>query len=67
MAPGRRFEDPARWAANGDIIAIEHDLRATPTEDVAAFGWKANEAISLETCSVLVVKDGKLIEWSDYA
>jgi ketosteroid isomerase-like protein len=67
MVPGRYYAEPTRWAVNGDIIFIEHKAHGTPAVDVALFGWKAGEPVTVDFCSLLVLKDGKVVEWSDYA
>ncbi len=67
MVPGRYFGGPTRWAVNGDFIFIEHKAYGTPAVDVALFGWKAEEPVTMECCTLLVLKDGKMVEWSDYA
>lgn len=67
MVPGRHSDGPTRWAVNGDVISIEHKLHGTPVVDFLIFGWKAHEVVTLDCCSILVLRDGKIIEWSDYA
>lgn len=65
--PGRYFAEITRWAANGDVIYVEHKWHGTPAEDMEAFGWKAGAATGFDCCGVLVFKDGVIVEFSDYA
>ncbi|OQV11093.1 SnoaL-like domain-containing protein [Cladophialophora immunda] len=72
-APDRAFTDVMRWAVNNNnndgttLVFVEHSLKGTPAVDVESFGWKAGQAVTLETTSLLVVEGGKIVEWSDYA
>ncbi len=67
MVPGRYYAEPTRWAVNGDFIFVEHKAYGTPAVDVELFGWKVGEPIAMDFCSLLVLKDGRVVEWSDYA
>lgn len=67
IIPGRYFTEPTRWAVNGDVIFVEHTAHGTPVADIAVFGWKAGESVAMDCCSLLVLKDGKIVEWSDFA
>ena len=67
VVPGRYFAEITRWAAKGDVIYIEHKWHGTPAEDMEAFGWKAGVPPSFNCCGVLVIKDGVIVEFSDYA
>jgi ketosteroid isomerase-like protein len=64
--PGRRFTRPTRWAAGDDLIYVEHQWHAVPVTPNEMFGWKAGVPFSMDCASVFVVKNGKIIEWSDY-
>lgn len=67
MIPGRCYAEISRWAVNGDIIFIEHKGGGTPVVDIETFGWKAGEPATMDFVTLLVLKDGKIVEWSDYA
>lgn len=67
MIPGRFYAEPTRWAVNGDVIFIEHKAHGTPAVDVELFGWKAGETVIMDCCTLLALKGGKVVEWSDYA
>ena len=66
-APGRYFSKPSRWAVNGDIAFVEHKWHAVPAVDVPSFGWTKGVHVTLDCCALLAFKDGKIIEFSDYA
>ena len=66
--PGRYFGEITRWAANGDgVIYIEHTWHGTPAEDLEVMGWKAGVDVTFDCCGVLALKDGVIVEFSDYA
>lgn len=64
--PGRRFGPALRHAQNGELLFVEHQWFAVPAADNDQFGWKAGETVTMDTASVFVVRDGKIVEWSDY-
>ena len=64
--PGRYFDAPIRYAANGTTIFVEHRWHAVPVESGPAWGWEKGVAFSMGTCSVFVIRDGKIVEWTDY-
>lgn len=65
--PGRAFSDIKRWAINGDTIFVEHRWQGTPAIDVPDFGWEAGKPTGLDCLSILVLSQGKIVEWTDYA
>ena len=67
MVPGRHYTEATRWAVNGNLIFIEHKAYGTPAVDVELFGWKEGEPVTMDCCTLLVLKNGKIVEWSDYA
>ncbi len=64
--PGRYFAAPARFAVNEQTIYIEHTWHAVPAHSDPAWGWEKDVPVSMDTCSVFVIKDGKIVEFSDY-
>ena len=66
-APGRYFSERTRWAINGEIVFTEHKWHAVPVAAVPSFGWTEGVPVTMDCCALLVFKDGKIIEYSDYA
>ena len=66
-APNRIFSEHSRWAVQGATLFMEHRWEGIPAIDVPGFGWKAGELVNLDCLSVLVFKEGKVVEWIDYA
>ena len=64
--PGRYFAEPARFAVNGATVYVEHTWHAVPAHSDPAWGWEKGVPTSMDTCSVFVVEDGKIVEFSDY-
>ncbi|KIY00273.1 uncharacterized protein Z520_03958 [Fonsecaea multimorphosa CBS 102226] len=66
IAPKRFVKPPIRWAVTGNAIFVEHTYYGTPVVDPGFFDWKAGVPFELAVCSIFVVEDGKLAEWSDF-
>jgi ketosteroid isomerase-like protein len=66
IAPDRSVKPPIRWAVTGNAIFVEHTYYGTPVVDPGFFDWKAGVPFELAVCSIFVVDDGKLAEWSDF-
>jgi hypothetical protein len=64
--PGRYFAEPVRFAVNDQTVYIEHTWHATPAHSDPAWGWEKGVPTSMDTCSVFVVIDGLIAEFSDY-
>lgn len=52
---------------NNDIIFVKHTWHGVSAVDFAAFGWTKGVPATLDCCSLLVLRDEKIVEWSDYA
>ena len=65
-APGRYFEPPERFAVNGDLAFVEQPWRAVPAFSDPAWGWQEGVPVSMTTCSLFVLSDGMITEWSDH-
>lgn len=63
--PGRYFAEFGRSAVNGNIIFAEQTWHAIPAFSDPAWGWEAGVPVVIETCSLFVFADGKIIEWTD--
>jgi ketosteroid isomerase-like protein len=64
--PGRYFAKPVRFAINDHTAYVEHTWHAVPAHSDPAWGWEKGVPTSMDTCSVFVIKDGKIVEFSDY-
>jgi ketosteroid isomerase-like protein len=65
--PVRRFGEITRWAANENVVYVDHLWSGTPAVDIEGWGWKAGVPMSMDCASVFVFEDGRVKEWSDYA
>ena len=64
--PGRHFAEPVRFAVNGQTAYIEHTWHAVPAHSDPAWGWEKGVPTSMDTCSVFVIDNGVIVEFSDY-
>ena len=63
----RRFEEPERVTASGDVCVREGYWTATTKVDLAAFGAAAGDTVKLKFATVMRFDDdGILVEWKDY-
>jgi len=65
-APDRRFTEPSRTAENGDCLFIEHQWKGTPAVTDPRWRWEEGVPRTSDVLSLLVIRDGKVVEWSDY-
>ena len=63
--PGRTIGATKRYAVNGDVVIREAYWTGTASTDVEGFA-KAGETAYLDTATLLVIRDGKIHEWSDF-
>ena len=66
LAPDRRFGPIRRSASKGSVLIVEHDWRCTPRQADAQRGWEAGRPFQMDVVSLLVIKQGKIVEWSDW-
>ena len=64
-APDRHFAPYGRTAVNGNIVFAEQTWHATPVQSDPAWGWEAGVPVKMETCSLFVFDNGKIVEWTD--
>ena len=63
----RRFENPERVTASGNVCIREGYWTATTKVDLPAFGAPAGDTVRLKFATVMRFDDeGILVEWKDY-
>lgn len=66
LIPDRKFEEPERVTAEGNVVVREGYYTGTAQVDLPGFG-NAGDAINLKFCTVLRFNDdGILVEWKDH-
>ena len=66
LAPDRRFGEIKRSASAGSTVFVEHGWSCTPREADVQRGWEAGKLFKMDVVSLVVVKQGKITEWSDW-
>ena len=64
--PGRRLGEITRWAQNGDVFFWEHKWYAKLAVDNDTFNWKKGQEIEMELATLFVIRNGLIVEMSDY-
>lgn len=65
LFPDRRLLETTRCAVNGDVVFRETGWEGTPQGDLPD-GAKAGRKMKIEVCSIMVVREQKLLEWKDF-
>ena len=66
LAPDRRFGPIKRSAGADSRLFVEHDWRCTPKEADVQRGWEAGKPFKMDVVSLVVVDQGRIVEWSDW-
>ena len=65
-APGRRLGPITRHAENGELFFWEHKWYANLAVDNETFEFRAGQVVEMELTTLFVIRDGKIVEMSDY-
>lgn len=63
--PDRRFSEPRRVTISEDTAVVEYDWEAEAVRDVEGLA-NAGESVTMRICAVVVVREGRIVEYTEY-